>query len=151
MTGYAIQGGADQDKLSITSSGGVLTSRTAPDFEMPGDVASTARPTRRATTSMWWCGRRAARRARSADYTATSGTLTFAPGETSKTIARDDSIKVVTLLAFMSVAGNLRFDGLSKIRFADVVLSVDRESALQSVIPKMSGIRHSGLLVDPDR
>ena len=52
VTGYAIQGGADQDKLSITSSGGVLTSRTAPDFEMPGDVASTARPTRRATTSM---------------------------------------------------------------------------------------------------
>ena len=41
VTGYAIQGGADQDKLSITSSGGVLTSRTAPDFEMPGDVAST--------------------------------------------------------------------------------------------------------------
>ena len=42
VTGYAIQGGADQDKLSITSSGGVLTLRTAPDFEMPGDVASTA-------------------------------------------------------------------------------------------------------------
>ena len=42
VTGYAIQGGADQDKLSITRSGGVPTSRTAPDFEMPGDVASTA-------------------------------------------------------------------------------------------------------------
>ena len=42
MTGYAVQGGADQDKLSITSSGGVLTFRTAPDSEMPGDVASTA-------------------------------------------------------------------------------------------------------------
>ena len=42
VTGYAIQGGADQGKLSITHSGWVPTSRTAPDFEMPGDVTSTA-------------------------------------------------------------------------------------------------------------
>ena len=42
VTGDAIQGGADQDKLSSTHSGGMLTSRTVPDFEVPGDVASTA-------------------------------------------------------------------------------------------------------------
>ena len=42
VTGDAFQRGADQDKLSITRFGGVLASRTAPDFEMPGNVASTA-------------------------------------------------------------------------------------------------------------
>ena len=87
VTGYAIQSGADQDKLSITSSGGVLTSRTAPDFEMPGDVASAA-PTDTASSNEDVVVQAASGTARAvADYTATSGTLTFAPGETSKTVA----------------------------------------------------------------
>ena len=72
MTGHAIQGGADQDKLLITSSGEVLTSRTVPDFEMPSEVASTA-PTDAVGSNEDVLVR------------ATSGTLTFAPGETSKT------------------------------------------------------------------
>ena len=37
---FAIQGGVDQGKFSITSAG-VLTFQAAPDFENPGDVAST--------------------------------------------------------------------------------------------------------------
>ena len=37
---YAISGGADQSKFSITS-GGVLTFKSAPDFEDPTDAAST--------------------------------------------------------------------------------------------------------------
>ena len=81
VTGYAIQGGADQDKLSITSSGGVLTLRTAPDFEMPGDVASTD-PADAAGNNEYVVVRATSGTARAvADYTATSGTLTFAPGE----------------------------------------------------------------------
>ena len=41
VTGYAITGGADRTSFSITSSGGVLTFNTAPDFENPTDAAST--------------------------------------------------------------------------------------------------------------
>ena len=84
VTGYAIQGAADQDKLSSTGSGGVLTSRTAPDFEMPGDVASTASADARGSNEYVVVRATSGRRA-VADYTATSGTLTFAPCETSKT------------------------------------------------------------------
>ena len=40
VTGYALTGGADQAKFSITT-GGVLTFKTAPDHENPADVAST--------------------------------------------------------------------------------------------------------------
>ena len=87
VTGQAVQGGADQDKLSSTSSGGVLTSRTAPDFEMPGDVASTT-PADAAGNNEYVVVRATSGTARAvADYTATSGTLTFAPCETSKTVA----------------------------------------------------------------
>ena len=38
VTGYAITGGADMDKLSINASSGVLTFDAAPDFETPGDA-----------------------------------------------------------------------------------------------------------------
>ena len=87
MTGYAIQGGADQDKLSITSRGGALTSRTAPDFEIPSDVASTA-PTVAACNNEYMVVRATSGTARAvAVHTATSGTLTLARGETSKTVA----------------------------------------------------------------
>ena len=87
VTGYAIQGGADKGKLSITSPGGVLTFRTAPDFEMPGDVASTV-PADAAGNNEYVVVRATSGTARAvADCTATSGTLTFAPGETSKTVA----------------------------------------------------------------
>ena len=41
ITGYAITGGADLRKFSITPAGGVLTFNTAPDFENPTDAAST--------------------------------------------------------------------------------------------------------------
>ena len=87
MTGYATRGGADHGKLSITSPGGMLTFRTAPDFEMPGDVASTV-PANAAGSNEEVVVRATSGTARAvADYTATSGTLTFAPGETSKTVA----------------------------------------------------------------
>ena len=39
VTGYAITGGADQARFSITSPGGALTFKAAPDFENPGDAA----------------------------------------------------------------------------------------------------------------
>ena len=42
VTGYALTGGVDQAKFSITPSGGVLTFQAAPDFESPGDVVSTS-------------------------------------------------------------------------------------------------------------
>ena len=38
VTGYAIQGGADQSKLSIVEASGVLTFKVAPDFENPTDA-----------------------------------------------------------------------------------------------------------------
>ncbi|MYG25674.1 MAG: hypothetical protein F4213_06570, partial [Boseongicola sp. SB0677_bin_26] len=41
ITGYAITGGVDAGKFSIGSTSGVLTFKTAPDFETPGDVLST--------------------------------------------------------------------------------------------------------------
>ena len=74
VTGYAIQGGADQDKLSITSSGGVPTSRTAPADAAGNNEYVVVRATSGTARAV-------------ADYTATSGTITFAPGETSKTVA----------------------------------------------------------------
>ena len=40
ITGYEITGGADQDQFEITS-GNTLAFRTAPDFDRPGDLAST--------------------------------------------------------------------------------------------------------------
>ena len=40
VTGWAIVGGADQGQFSITSDMGELSFRTAPDFEDPGDAAS---------------------------------------------------------------------------------------------------------------
>ena len=40
ITGYAITAGVDRSKFSITNAG-VLTFRTAPDYETPGDVDST--------------------------------------------------------------------------------------------------------------
>ena len=40
ITGYAITGGVDKDQFEITS-GGVLSFKTAPDFESPDDVLST--------------------------------------------------------------------------------------------------------------
>ena len=40
ITGYEITGGADQDQFEITS-GNTLVFRTAPDFDRPGDLAST--------------------------------------------------------------------------------------------------------------
>ena len=40
ITGYAIQDGADGSKFAITDAG-VLTFKTAPDYENPGDVQST--------------------------------------------------------------------------------------------------------------
>ena len=86
VTGYAIQGGADQDKLSITSSGGVLTLRTAGlrDAGRRGEHG----PADAAGNNEYVVVRATSGTARAvADYTATSGTLTFAPGETSKTIA----------------------------------------------------------------
>ena len=87
MTGYATRGGADQHKLLIISPGGVLTSRTAPDFEMRVEVASTA-PADAAGSNEDVVVRAASGTASAvAVYTATSGTITFAPGETSKTVA----------------------------------------------------------------
>ena len=41
VTGYTITGGVDQGKFAIVQSTGVLTFKDAPDFETPGDVAST--------------------------------------------------------------------------------------------------------------
>ena len=41
VTGYSISGGADQSKFSINASSGVLTFKSAPDFESPEDVLST--------------------------------------------------------------------------------------------------------------
>ena len=43
IEGYALTGGADQAKFSITT-GGVLTFAAAPDYENPGDAASTDPP-----------------------------------------------------------------------------------------------------------
>ena len=43
VTGYTLSGGADQNLFSITTAG-VLTFKTAPDFENPADVASTTPP-----------------------------------------------------------------------------------------------------------
>ena len=65
----------------------MLTFRTAPDFEMPGDVASTA-PSDAASSNEDLVVRAASGTASAAaDYTASSGTLTFDPGEASKTVA----------------------------------------------------------------
>ena len=87
MTGYAIQGGADEGKLSTTSPDGVLIFKTAPDFEMPSDVASTV-PANAAGNNEDVAARATSGTARAvAYYTATSGTLAFPPGETSKTVA----------------------------------------------------------------
>ena len=44
IEGYAITGGADQDKFSIVSGTGVLSFQTAPDFERPTDTANTVPP-----------------------------------------------------------------------------------------------------------
>ena len=61
VTGYAIQGGADQDKLSITSSGGVPTFDTASEELMVANAfrrlraASNADPARRGEV-IWWGG-----------------------------------------------------------------------------------------------
>ena len=44
VTGYTLTGGADQDLFEIDDSSGVLTFKTAPDFENPADVASTTPP-----------------------------------------------------------------------------------------------------------
>ena len=41
ITGYAITGGVDQALFEIDSSSGLLTFKTAPDYENPADVAST--------------------------------------------------------------------------------------------------------------
>ena len=54
VTGYAIQGGADQSAFSIGAASGVLTFRSAPNFEDATDATRT-------TTTWWWCGRPAAR------------------------------------------------------------------------------------------
>ena len=40
VTAYAVTGGADQSKFSITSPGGALTFNTAPDFENPTDAGT---------------------------------------------------------------------------------------------------------------
>ena len=40
ITGYGITGGADGSQFEIVSGTGVLTFKTAPDFEHPGDVVS---------------------------------------------------------------------------------------------------------------
>ena len=37
ITGYEITGGADESQFEIVSGRGVLTFKTAPDFERPGD------------------------------------------------------------------------------------------------------------------
>ena len=42
VTGYALTGGVDQAQFSITSPGGVLTFKLAPDYESPQDVLSTS-------------------------------------------------------------------------------------------------------------
>ncbi len=44
IEGYAITGGADQDKFSIVPNTGVLSFQTVPDFERPTDTASTVPP-----------------------------------------------------------------------------------------------------------
>ena len=41
VTGWAIVGGADQSQFSIASDTGVLSFRTAPDYEFPADATST--------------------------------------------------------------------------------------------------------------
>ena len=40
VTAYAVTGGADQSKFSITSPGGALTFNTAPDYENPTDTGT---------------------------------------------------------------------------------------------------------------
>ena len=42
ITGYTITGGADSGKFNIGATSGVLTFKTAPNFENPTDVASTS-------------------------------------------------------------------------------------------------------------
>ena len=42
VTGYSLSGGADRSKFSIVAETGVLSFSSAPDFETPGDVASTS-------------------------------------------------------------------------------------------------------------
>ena len=54
VTGYEIQGGADQSAFSIGAASGVLTFRSAPNFEDATDATP-------ATRTWWWCGRPAAR------------------------------------------------------------------------------------------
>ncbi len=66
ITGYAITGGADQEAFEITSPGGALTFKEAPDFENPTDKESTT-PTNAAANNAYIV-----------EITATAGTSTRA-------------------------------------------------------------------------